>query len=126
MNEIQNNENLFLKKRLNICRTVKGTLVKIPDELIIDVIKAWERWSGNAKSFYSSIGLNKHQLASIIKKGKRLFKEGKKKLGPFVPVEIKPTSNNCDKIPIILKWDDKKYIRFYQVSHLIEFLKNVA
>ncbi len=120
-------ENLILKKRLNTCKTAKGNLVKIPDDLIIDVIRAWERWPGTAKSFYCNIGIKKQQLANIIKKGKRLFKDGNEKLGPFIPVEVKQAeTNDSNKIPIILKWDKKKSIRFYQVDHLVEFLKKAA
>ena len=64
----QNSEHLILKKRLNTCRTSKGNLVKIPNELVIDIMRAWERWTGTAKSFYQSLGLKKQQLANIIKK----------------------------------------------------------
>jgi hypothetical protein len=120
-------ENLILKKRLNICRTSKGNLSKIPDDLIIDIIRAWERWPSTAKSFYCNIGIKKQQLANIIKKGKRLFKESKEKLGPFIPVEVKqPEASDNNKVPIILTWDKKRSIRFYQVNHLVEFLKQAA
>lgn len=125
MNENQQKENLILKKRLNTCRTEKGSLVKIPDDLVVDIIKSWERWPGTAKSFYRSIGIKKQQLASIIKKGKRLFKDGGQKLSSFTPIEVKtPQFNN--KAPIVLNWDKKKSIRFYEVDHLVEFLKKAA
>ena len=121
----QNPEHLILKKRLNTFRTSKGSLVGVPDDLIIDLIKAWERWPGTAKSFYQGIGIKKEQLGFIIKKGKRLYKDQKDKLGPFTPIEIKqPTNDN--KVPIILNWDKNKSIRFYQVDHLVEFLKKAA
>lgn len=121
----ENSENLILKKRLNTFRSPKGSVVGVPDDLIVDIVRAWERWTGTAKSFYQSIGLKKQQLASLIKKGKRLFKDGKEKLGPFTPLEIKAPTD-CNKIPIILNWDKKKTIRFYEVGHLIEFLKKAS
>lgn len=117
----QNSENLILKKRLNTCRNAKGNLLGIPDELIMDIIKTWERWPGNCKSFYSSIGIKKEQMASIIKKGKRLFKEGKHKPGTFTAVEVKVPSQS--KAPIVLNLDKNKVLRFYQVEQLMEFLK---
>ena len=127
MNDNQQNENLILKKRLNTYRTSKGSLTNIPDDLVIDIVRTWERWPGTAKALYSSLGLQKQQLSNIIRKGKKLFKEGKDKLGPFIPVEVKaPISANSDKVPIILNWDKKKSIRFYQVDHLVEFLKKAA
>ena len=128
MNDNTEQENLILKKRLNTCRTNKGTLTNIPDDLVIDIIRTWERWPGTAKSLYRSLGIHKQQLSNIITKGKKLFKDGKNQLGPFIPVEIKnPTSaDNDNKVPIILTWDKKKSIRFYQVDHLVDFLKKAA
>jgi hypothetical protein len=128
MSEEKNDQNLFLKKRLNVCRTSTGRLYQIPDDLVIDIVKAWERWPGTAKSFYQSLGIKKEQLGCIMKKGKRLFKEGKEKLGPFVPVDIKNPAaiNTNQKDPIILSLDKKKTIRFYQVGQLVEFLKKCA
>jgi hypothetical protein len=125
MNDNNENENLILKKRLNTCRTNKGSLVKIPDDLVVDIVRAWERWPGTAKSLYTSLGIQKQQLSNIIRKGKKLFKEGRERLGPFTPVEVKPATD-CPNAPIILRWDRKKSIRFYQVDHLVEFLKKAA
>lgn len=123
-----NQENLILKKRLNTCRTSNGRLSQIPDDLIIDIVRPWERWPSTAKSFYTSLGIKKQQMGSIIKKGKRLFKEGKEKLGSFTPIQTEqaPSPQADNKVPIILNWDKKKSIRFYQVNHLVEFLKKCA
>ncbi len=124
-NNNQEQENLILKKRLNTYRTNKGSLVNIPDDLVIDIVRVWERWPGTAKSLYLSLGLQKQQLSNIIRKGKKIFKEGKDKLGPFTPVEVKAPASDS-KAPIVLNWDKKKSIRFYQVDHLVEFLKKAA
>jgi len=125
MSDNQQQENLILKKRLNTFRNNKGAIRGVPDDLIMDILRAWEQWTNTAKSFYQSLGLKKQQLSIIIKKGKCLLKDGKKKLGPFTPVEIK-ASESCPKAPMVLNWDKKKSIRFYQVDHLIEFLKKAA
>ena len=126
-----NAELIVLKKRLNTFRTGKGALVSLPDDLVLDIIKAWERWTGNSKSLTQNLGIKKEQLAFIIKKGKKLLKEGKKTLGPFTPIEVKSSSSNDlgnfgNKTPIILNWDKKTTIRFYHVNDLVEFLKKSA
>jgi len=128
MNMTNNNheqENLILKKRIATYRSPKGYIKGLPDDLILDIIRTWERWTGTAKSFYQSIGLKKDQLGPILKKGKKLAKEGPEKLGPFTPVEIKTPAHDS-KAPIVLNWDKKRSIRFYQVDHLVEFLKKAA
>lgn len=129
MDKNNNDQHLILKKRLNTFKTPKGSITGVPDDLIIDIIKAWERWTGTSRSLCQSLGVKDKQLANIIKKGKRLLKDGKRKLGPFVPVEIKSSDSpheGDNKTPIILRWDKKKTIRFYQVDHLVEFLKKAA
>ena len=67
-------------------------------------------------------------MGFIIKKGKKLFKEGKEKLGPFTPISTEQTNqpNTSNKVPIIINWDKKKSIRFYQVCDVVEFLKKCA
>ncbi len=120
-----NQENTILKKRVNTFKNAKGALYGLPDNLIIDLVRAWERWPGSSKSFYQGIGVKKQQMGFIIKKGKRLFKEGGESLGPFTPVEIKST-DHCGKAPMVLNWDEKNSISFYQVDHLLEFLKKAA
>lgn len=125
MSEEQSDQSLVLKKRLSICRNSNGRLSQIPDDLIVDILKTWERWPSTAKSFYQGVGIKKEQFACIMKKGKRLFKEGKEKLGPFVPIDIQnssstPTEQNA---PIILQLENNKTISFYNVGHLVEFLK---
>ena len=128
MDNSKDQPNLILKKRLNTCRSSTGRLSNIPDDLIADIVHAWERWPGTAKSFYSSIGIKKQQMGSIIKKGKRLVREGKEKLGGFVPVQSSQQTMNSSeqKVPISVQWDKRKSIRFYQIEHLVEFLKKSA
>lgn len=128
MTENQSDENLILKRRLNTCRTNKGTLTNVPDDLVIDIVRAWEKWPGTAKSLYTGLGLQRQQLSNIIRKGKKLLKGGKQTLGPFTPVEIKTSTPKefDNKVPIVLSWDKRKSIRFYQVDHLVEFLKKAA
>lgn len=125
MNDNQEHENLILKKRLNTFKTGKGSLIGLPDDLVLDVIRTWERWTGTSKSLCQGLGIKDKQLAFIIKKGKRVLKDGKEKLGPFTPVEVK-TPPDDQKAPIILMWDKKRSIRFYQVGQLVEFLKQAA
>lgn len=125
MNETQEQPNFILKKRLNTFRNDKGAIRGIPEDLVIDILRAWEQWAGTARSFYQSIGLKKQQLSVIIKKGKRLLKDSKEKIGPFIPVKINKT-HSTSSAPIVLIWDKKRSIRFYQVEHLVEFLKQAA
>ena len=62
----------ILKKKISSYRTEGGHLTKVTDELAVEILMAWEQWTGPAKGFYSAIGVNQPKMASIIGKGKKL------------------------------------------------------
>ena len=59
MHEHQEQPNFILKKRLSTFKNDKGAIRGVSDELIMDILKTWEQWTGSAKSFYQSLGLKK-------------------------------------------------------------------
>jgi hypothetical protein len=120
-------DNAILKKRLNTFKSAKGTLRQVSDEVIMEVLRAWESWPGQSKEFYQNIGLSKQQLAILIGKGKRLVKSGTfADGGEFKEIKvIAPSNANCQN-PIVLKWEKGKVIKFSQVDQLVDFLKKVA
>lgn len=65
----------ILKKRLSSFRTEGGYIRGVSNELLIDILRAWETWTGKAKEFYTSLGLSSQQMATLIQKGKRISKE---------------------------------------------------
>jgi hypothetical protein len=120
-----NNE--ILRKRLSSFKTEKNKIRDVSDELLIDILRAWEAWTGSYKDFYNELGLSKMQLTTLIKKGKKLNREGQhlsesgfkelKLLNEFVPgVSVKPRNFNIE-----LEWNNR-VIRFSQVRHLIDFI----
>lgn len=80
----EDNTNLVLKKRINTFKSSKGSLIGLPDDLVIDIIQVWERWTGTSKALCSSLGIKDKQLAFIIKKGKKFSKMATKN-SPFYP-----------------------------------------
>ena len=45
-----------LKKKLSTFRGEGGRIRKVNDELLLEVLSAWENWTGSAKDFYQGIG----------------------------------------------------------------------
>ena len=122
-------DNLVLKKRLNTFKTSKGTLSRVSDEVIMEVLRGWESWPGTSKDFYKSIGISVKQLAILIKKGKKLVKNGIITEDEFSEIrvetpEAKEVVTCGDKI--VLKWENGNVIHFAKVDQLIDFLKKVA
>ncbi|MEK6704596.1 MAG: hypothetical protein AABZ06_02300 [Bdellovibrionota bacterium] len=120
----------ILKKRLSTFRTGKtGRLSKISDDLVVDLLRAWESWAGQSKDFYKELGMSKQQLANVIKKGKRLMKNGNLSgSSDFKELKLEsligaPTGMGG---PIEVSWEKGKVIRFSQVDALVDFLKKVA
>jgi hypothetical protein len=119
-------DNIVLKKRLSSFRTDKGRLTKISDDLLVDILRAWEAWTGTAKNFCASLGLKKDQLGPMIKKAKRLAKSGAYGTGEFKELKLDSLVAASSALPIEINWEKGRVIRFSQVDALVEFLKKVA
>jgi hypothetical protein len=119
-------DNSILKKKLSTFKTKGGFLKNVSEELLLEILAAWESWEGTLKSFYSSIGTSPRQMAFLLGKAKKLKREGAIVDSEFKEIKLPPSSNQLKASPIILKWDKKRLIKFYQVDHLVEFLKKVS
>jgi hypothetical protein len=119
-----------LRKRISSYRTPKGRLTRIPDELLVDILKAWERWTGPASGFYSALGADHRKMAGLIGRAKKLKREGVFPEEMFKEIQVEDTSvvtpanSPCQGIEIV--WDNGKLIRFPQVEVLIDFLRAVG
>ena len=124
-------DNSVLKKRLNTFKTGKGTLSKVSNDVVMDVLRAWENWPGTAADLYRDLGLSKMQLVTMIQKGKRLVKSGVIQESEFKEIKLDQLGSNgspglIGSFGIEMAWDNGKLIRFSQVEQLVEFLKKVA
>jgi hypothetical protein len=117
-----------LKKRLNTYRTEGGHLTKVPDEILLEVLSAWEGWTGPSKGFFAAIGVNRYKMAGIIGKAKKLKRDGHFPADNFKEIKIAGVETSVLKPcqGIEMAWDGGKLIRFSQVDQLIDFLKKVA
>lgn len=119
----------ILKKRISSYRTPKGRLTRVPDDLLVDILRAWEQWTGPASGFYSALGADHRKMAGLIGRAKKLKRDGVFPEESFkeIKVDVSTTSSGnvaCQSIEIV--WDNGKLIRFPQVEVLIDFLKKVA
>lgn len=122
-------DNAVLKKRLNTFKSGKGTLRQVSDDVVMEVLRAWEQWSGTTADLYRDLGLSKMQLVTMIQKAKRLVKSGIVTESEFKEVKVVPSSGadfgSCNGA-ITMKWAEGKVIKFSQVDQLVDFLKKVS
>jgi hypothetical protein len=121
-----------LKKKVSTYKVGDSGRVSITsDDLLIEVLLAWEQWTGPASGFCKSIGVSPKGISSIIGRAKKLRREGFPVDG-FKEVKIQESPSNSASLiagpcrGIEIMWDNGKLIRFGQVESLIEFLKKVA
>ena len=121
-------DHAVLKKRLNTFRTDGGRLSGVSDDLVVDILRAWEGWTGKGNDFGKEIGIDRYQLGIMIKKGRKLVKSGKFSEGEFKELKVDSLVTGAGTMigPIELNWADGKVIRFSQVEQLVDFLKKVA
>lgn len=100
---------------------------QVSEELQLEILPAWEQWTGPANGFYGALGVSAKGISSIIGKAKKLKREGFPS-GDFKEIKLEPQapggSGPCTGIELGLT--DGRVIRFPQVDPLVEFLKKVA
>jgi len=119
----------ILSKRINTFRTKTGRLTKLSDELLYEILTAWEQWTGPLKGFYSTIGVTHRKLASVLGKAKKLKREGYFPESSFKEVALEQPldlNNHSSGQNIEVVWNTGHIIRFPGVDPLIDFLKKVA
>jgi hypothetical protein len=121
-------ETSVIRKRLNTFKSAKGTLTRVSDDVIMEVLRGWESWAGKAADYYREIGISKQQLWVLIKKGKSLVKSGKVTESEFreISVPVVGQDSFTSVCAMELKLDVNRAIRFSQVDQLVEFLKKTS
>lgn len=125
-------DNVTLKKKLSTYESDKGYLKNVSDEILYEVLVAWENWTGPSADFYRSLGFTQKQMAGIIGKAKKLKREGHFGSSEFrqvkVDLPLDPTvsvsSGPCAAVEIV--WTNGQVIRFSGVDYLMDFLKKSA
>jgi len=122
----------ILKKKISSYRTPKGQIRSLPDELLGEILSAWEQWTGSANGFYTAIGTNHHKMASMMGRAKKLKREGAFDGLSFTEIILedsevtevssKAITSGCG---IELVWENK-VIRFGTSDLLVDFLKKAA
>jgi len=120
----------ILKKKISTYRTDGGLVKNVGDEVLLELLEAWEQWTGSAREFARSLGMNRNSIPKLIGKAKKLKREGFPS-GDFKEIKIvgagsaaRDTGGACQGIELC--WDQGKVIRFPQVDSLLEFLKKAA
>jgi len=119
-------DNTVLKKKLSTFRSSEGYLVGVSPDVLHDLLRAWEGWTGKSKDFYRSIGFSSTQIAFLLGKAKKLAREGKFPAEEFTEVQLDGVVSSGPCSGIELQWERGKVIRFPQVDQLLEFLKKAA
>ena len=105
-------------------------MTKVPDELTMEILAAWEQWTGPAKGFYVAVGVSQHKLASILGKGKKLKRDGHFPIEDFKEIKIEQVPAAGDYAGGLCKiehtWEGKQVIRFALVDQLVDFLKKAG
>ena len=121
-------ETTVIRKRLNTFKSAKGTLRRVADDVVMEVLRGWESWTGSAADYYREIGISKQQLWVLIKKGKNLVKSGKVLESEFQEIGLSAVGHSV--VPnsggIEFQLDATRMIKFAQVDQLIEFIKKTS
>jgi hypothetical protein len=123
-------DNVTLKKKLSSYVSDKGYLKGVSDDILYELLVAWENWTGTSSDFYRSLGFSFRQMAGLIGRAKRLKREGHFGSGEFKAVQVEGVTSSaevlgpCPAVEIV--WTNGQVIRFAGVDYLVDFLKKSA
>ena len=127
-------DHVSLKKKLSTYVSEAGRLRNVSDDLLYEVLTAWEDWSGTATEFYRSIGFSQKQMAKLLGKAKKLKREGHFGSDSFKEIHVEgyqevrsPEGGSYLSSPMIeLDGGHGRLIRFPEVSQLVEYLNQAS
>jgi hypothetical protein len=120
---------ITLKKKLSTYTSSKGYIKNVSDDVLFEILTAWENWTGPSKEFYKALGFSQTQLASLVGKAKKMKREGYFGEETFKEIKLETIDNitslpPCSGVEVI--WKNGQVLRFSQVDLLIDFLKKAA
>lgn len=119
-----------LAKKISSYRSPAGQVRNLPNELLAEILNAWEQWTGSGIGFYSAIGVNQKKMAKIMGKAKQLKRDGAFDGLNFTEVVLDQESGQVMELPpcsgVELVWEGGRIIRFSRVEMLLDFLKKAA
>lgn len=119
-----------LAKKISSYRTPKGRITNLPNELLAEILHAWEQWTGPAASFYKLLGADQRKMAKLMGKAKQLKRDGAFDGLNFTEIVLDQESGQLLELPpcsgVELVWEGGRIIRFSQVEMLLDFLKKAA
>lgn len=119
-----------LSRKISSYRTPGGHLKNIPNELLAEILHAWEQWTGTPRGFYKTLGADHRKMASLMGKAKELKRTGAFDGLNFTEITLDQDSGQVMELPPCsgaeLVWEGGRIIRFPRVEMLLDFLKKAA
>ncbi len=122
----------ILKKKISSYRTPKGRITSLPDELLGEILNAWEQWTGAPSSFYTQLGVDYRKMGSLMGRAKKLKREGAFDGLEFTEVKVEGSESEflesfslVTSCNIELVWQSN-IIRFGSSDLLLDFLKKAG
>jgi hypothetical protein len=115
-----------LKKKLSTYVTSKGQLRNLNEEIMYEVLIAWESWTGPSADFYRALGFTYKQMAGVVGKAKKLKREGYFGTSEFKQVKVdgpQPADTKGVFTGAELVLSNGNIVRFSHVEILIDFLR---
>ena len=101
----------------------------VDDEVLYELLIAWEQWTGKPRTFYRELGVDHRKMASLLGRAKKLKREGQFPEEEFREIKIDSplgSSNIQECQGAELVWKTGQIIRFKEVDMLLDFLKKTA
>lgn len=115
-----------MKKKLDAYRKSNGQFRQVQGDLLVELLRMWESWTGESGDLAKKLGMRGKQLGCLIREGRKVATSTQSVDPAFHAMGVQDVA--CDESVvrgIEVTWTDK-VIRFPTVETLIDFIKKAS
>ena len=117
----------IMRKKLDAYKTPGGSYKNIKSELLIELLRAWEEYTGSSTELAKQLGMKPHQLSRQIREARKAAARNDAIDPAFQEIQIpEPSGGNSGGSGIEMTWGGDKVVKFPNVDCLVEFLRKAA
>ncbi len=117
----------IMRKKLDAYKTPGGSYKNIKGELLVELLRAWEEYTGPSTELAKQLGMKRHQLARQIREARKAALRNDAVDPAFQALQIPESlESNSVRAVIEISWGGDKVVKFPNVDLLVEFLRKAA
>jgi hypothetical protein len=116
-----------LKKKLNAYRRPKGSFQAVKSDILVELLRVWEKHTGPSYQMAQKLGMHPKQLGRLIQQARKVVREHAVDDQTFQEIALDaalPVNQSGSGIEVV--WDKGRIIRLPNTDVLVDFLRKAG